>query len=110
MRGRPPRRRRSSPPVPGCHTWRSSKPPGCWPPSYERTPTQLAAVVERLLDHDRLSIQEPDVVRAALSQFREAPRLGFSDCLMLQVARKAGHTPLGTFDRSLGSSTGAQRL
>jgi predicted nucleic-acid-binding protein len=96
--------------VPGCHTWRSSKPPGCWPPSYERTPTQLAAVVERLLDHDRLSIQEPDVVRAALSQFREAPRLGFSDCLMLQVARKAGHTPLGTFDRSLGSSTGAQRL
>jgi predicted nucleic-acid-binding protein len=77
---------------------------------YARNPAQVAATVEHLLDHDALSIQDADVVRAALSQFREKPRLGFSDCLMLQVVRKAGHTPLGTFDRGLGALEGAQRL
>jgi predicted nucleic-acid-binding protein len=77
---------------------------------YQRTPAQIAAVVAHLLDHETLSVQEPDVVRAALAQFREKPRLGFSDCLMLHVARKAGHTPLGTFDRGLGALDGAQRL
>jgi|SRR3954447_2085843 predicted nucleic-acid-binding protein len=77
---------------------------------YERTPAQIAAVVAHLLDHETLSVQEPDVVGGALAQFREKPRLGFSDCLMLQVARKAGHTPLGTFDRGLGVLDGAQRL
>jgi hypothetical protein len=29
---------------------------------------------------------------------------------MVEVARKAGHTPLGTFDRGLGTIDGAQRL
>lgn len=77
---------------------------------YGRTSAQVAAAVEHLLDHDTLSFQDADVVRAALAQFREMPRLGFSDCLMLQVARKAGHTPLGTFDRRLGALEGAQRL
>jgi predicted nucleic acid-binding protein len=36
--------------------------------------------------------------------------VGFSDCLILEVARKAGHLPLGTFDRELGRLEGAQRL
>jgi hypothetical protein len=30
--------------------------------------------------------------------------LGFSDCLILETARKAGHLPLGTFDRISRSS------
>ena len=77
---------------------------------YERTPAHIAAVVEHLLDHDTLSLQEPDVVRAALAQFREKPRLGFSDCLMLEVAAKAGHRPLGTFDRELSKLPQTQRL
>ncbi len=42
--------------------------------------------------------------------FRSRPSLGFSDCLMLQVAEKAGHLPLGTFDRSLGKIEGTQKL
>jgi hypothetical protein len=29
---------------------------------------------------------------------------------MLEVARKAGHVPLGTFDRDLGKLDGAERL
>lgn len=33
-----------------------------------------------------------------------------ADCLMLEVARKAGHLPLGTFDRNLGKLEGAERL
>jgi hypothetical protein len=40
-------------------------------------------------------------VAAALDLFRARPALGFSDCLVLQLARKAGHLPLGTFDRGL---------
>jgi hypothetical protein len=34
----------------------------------------------------------------------------FSDCLVLEIARKAGHLPLATFDRALGSLDGAHRL
>jgi hypothetical protein len=29
---------------------------------------------------------------------------------MLQLARKAGHLPLGTFDRNLAKADGAQKL
>jgi predicted nucleic acid-binding protein len=36
--------------------------------------------------------------------------LGFSDCLVLEIARKAGHLPLGTFDRNLSKLDGAQKL
>jgi predicted nucleic acid-binding protein len=49
-------------------------------------------------------------VAAALNQFRRRPRLGFSDFLMVEVARKAGHGPLGTFDRLLGKVDGATSL
>jgi predicted nucleic-acid-binding protein len=77
---------------------------------YDRTPAQIAAAVDHLLDHDTLSVQDPDVVRAALAQFRAKPRVGFTDCLMLQVALKAGHVPLATFDRGLGALAGAVRL
>ena len=55
-------------------------------------------------------VQDADVVQAALAQFRKRPRLGFSDCLILAVAHKAGHVPLATFDRELGKLPGAQRL
>jgi predicted nucleic acid-binding protein len=49
-------------------------------------------------------------VAAALDLFRSRPARGFSDCLMLQLARKAGHLPLGTFDRALGKIEGTQKL
>ena len=47
---------------------------------------------------------------AAALSWRRWPALGFSDCLMLQLARKAGHLPLGTFDRGLGKIEGSQKL
>lgn len=54
-----------------------------------------------LLDHQQLVIQDADVVAGALQRFRGRPSLGFSDCLVVEVALKAGHAPLGTFDREL---------
>jgi predicted nucleic-acid-binding protein len=77
---------------------------------YERSPEQLAAVVEGLLTHESLTLQEPDVVRGALDDFLARPALGFADCLILHAARKAGHEPLGTFDRQFAKLVGTQRL
>jgi predicted nucleic-acid-binding protein len=77
---------------------------------YERSAEQIGTAVERLLAHADLVLQDADVVAAALQQFRAKPTLGFSDCLVLEVARKAGHLPLGTFDRQLGKVAGAHRL
>ena len=77
---------------------------------YARTPRQLAAALELLLAHETLVLQDADVVAAALVQFRAKPALGFSDCLVLEIARKAGHQPLATFDKALGRLAGAQRL
>jgi predicted nucleic-acid-binding protein len=71
---------------------------------------ELVIAVEMLLNHKDLTLQDADVVAAALDLFRSRPVLGFSDCLMLQLARKAGHLPLGTFDRALGKIEGAQKL
>lgn len=77
---------------------------------YERDAGAIATAVEMLLSHEHLNVQDTEVVAAAVTQFREQPRVGFSDCLMVEIARKAGHTPLGTFDRDLGKIEGAQRL
>jgi len=71
---------------------------------------RVATVVEVLLAHKSLTLQDPDVVAAALEHFRRRPSLGFSDCLMLEIARKAGHSPFGTFDRNLGKLEGTQAL
>jgi predicted nucleic-acid-binding protein len=77
---------------------------------YERSATDLAAAITMLLHHKNLTMQDPEVVAAALDLFRERPALGLSDCLMLELARKAGHLPLGTFDRNLGKAEGAEKL
>lgn len=77
---------------------------------YGRDPAVIATAVDMLLSHEHLTVQDSEVVAAAVAQFRRQPKIGFSDCLMVEVARKAGHTPLGTFDRALGKIDGAQRL
>ena len=75
-----------------------------------RTPKQLAAALDLLLVHESLVLQDADVVVAALAQFRTKPALGFSDCLVLETARKAGHLPLATFSKALARVAGAQKL
>ena len=77
---------------------------------YKLNPKSLARALEMLLDHRDLVLQDPEAVAEALELFREKPALGFSDCLMLQLARKAGHLPLGTFDRNLAKVDGTQKL
>ena len=77
---------------------------------YARTPKQMIAALDLLLIHESLVLQDADVVNAALTQFRAKPALGFSDCLVLEIARKAGHMPLATFDKALAKLTGAQKL
>jgi predicted nucleic-acid-binding protein len=77
---------------------------------YEVGSAGQAKAVEMLLDHKQLTIHDREIVAAALMLFRSRPSLGFSDCLILETARKAGHLPLGTFDGKLGRVTGAQRL
>ncbi len=77
---------------------------------HEVSPRELAKAIEMLLNHRDLTLQDPEVITAALELFRAKPGLGFSDCLMLHLARKAGHVPLGTFDRNLAKVEGAQKL
>lgn len=77
---------------------------------YERPPAAIATAIEMLLNHEHLTVQDAEVVTAALGHYRERPHLGFSDCLVLELARKAGHLPLGTFDRRLARLDGAERL
>ena len=77
---------------------------------YELDSPKIAAAVDMILNHRELSVQDPDVVVKALDHFRKKPSLGFSDCLILEVARRAGHLPLGTFDRNLAKRDGVQKL
>jgi predicted nucleic-acid-binding protein len=78
--------------------------------AYELSAAKIAVAIEMLLNHRGLAVQDPDVVAAALENFRAKPALGFSDCLVLEIARKAGHLPLATFDKTLSRLDGAQRL
>ena len=77
---------------------------------YERGPGDIATAVEMLLNHQHLTLQDSETVVGAVERFRKRPALGFSDCLVLEVARKAGHLPVGTFDRSLARLDGVERL
>lgn len=77
---------------------------------YSRTDAQLALALDLLLAHESLVMQDADTVAAAVVHYRNKPSLGFSDCLVLEIARKAGHTPLGTFDKALARLPGAQKL
>jgi predicted nucleic-acid-binding protein len=77
---------------------------------YDRTAEQIASALDMLLNHKELTIEDAAVVTNALEHFRNRPAVGFSDCLVLEIARKAGHLPLGTFERSLAKLPNAKLL
>lgn len=77
---------------------------------YELAPPKIADAVAMLLDHESLALEGADVVALALARFRAHPKIGFADCLILEVACRAGHGPLGTFDGRLAKLPGAERL
>ena len=77
---------------------------------YELGSKELASAVDILLNHAQLTVEDSEVVAAALGRYRGRAGVSFSDCLVLEAARKAGHLPLGTFDRTLAKLSGATRL
>jgi predicted nucleic-acid-binding protein len=77
---------------------------------YDLSRAQIATAVEMLLNHSELSLQDADVVAAALAHFRRRSAVEFSDCLVLEIARKAGHLPVATFDRNFAKLDNVQRL
>ena len=77
---------------------------------YERSAAQIARAIALLLNQNRLTRQDAHVVAEARESFQARPSLGFSDCMALEIARKAGHLPLGTFDKGLAKLKDACRL
>ena len=77
---------------------------------YDLPRHQISKAVEMLLHHKDLTLQDPDVVTSAVAQYRSGPAIGFSDCLVLEIARQAGHLPVGTFDRNFAKLPDVQRL
>ncbi|MGH6877885.1 MAG: PIN domain-containing protein [Rhizomicrobium sp.] len=77
---------------------------------YEFDASAIADAVGMLLEHAQFAIQDSETVRAALANFRRRPSVRFSDCLIVEVARRNGHLPIGTFDRDLGRFEGVERL
>jgi predicted nucleic-acid-binding protein len=79
-----------------------------WSSIYGVGRLELINALELLLQHKQFVLEDPEVVSAALELFKARASLKFSDCLILEVARKRNHLPLGTFDRDLGKLDGAQ--
>lgn len=77
---------------------------------YDQDASNIAHAVEMLMHHQSLTVQDAEVVGSALAHFRKRPSLGFSDCLLLEIAKKAGHLPLGTFDRNLARLPETEKL
>lgn len=77
---------------------------------FELGSAQIATAVEMLLNHEQLTVQDADVVAAALQTFRKRPSVSFSDYLIVEIAHKHGHVPVGTFDRDLAKLEGTQRV
>ena len=78
--------------------------------TYDFDHAEIATAIDMLLNNGNVAMQDLDVVVNALDHYRSKPRIGFSDCLILEIAKKAGHLPLGTFDRDLSKFEGTERL
>ena len=75
---------------------------------YDCGKSQLVEAMKRIIDNKDLSLEDPAVVRAALALYQVKGKVTFEDCLILEIARKAGHLPLATFDKALGKFEGTQ--
>jgi predicted nucleic-acid-binding protein len=77
---------------------------------YGQSRNAVGAAVQQMLMHPAVTLQDPDVVIKALALFGAHQKVAFADCLILEIARKAGQAPLATFDRDLAKLDGAQRI
>ena len=71
---------------------------------------RIGTVVGMLIEHDRLALQDEDVVRKAHSTFERERSIELTDCLIVESARKAGHIPVGTFDRKMARLEATSRV
>ena len=78
--------------------------------SYGANKVAQVRAIEMLIGTALVTLEDSSVVEAALALFVGHAKLSFTDCLVLEIARKAGHTPLGTFDKALGKLPGAKAL
>lgn len=76
--------------------------------AYDHDHVDVAGLIERLLLHRTVMLEQALVVQAALDRFTEKPQVGFNDCLVLEIARAKGVLPLVTFDRDLSKLEGAE--
>lgn len=60
--------------------------------------------------HDEQAALAVQTLSGPACALRKKPALGFSECVILQVARAAGHLPRGTFERDPGKLAGAEPL
>ena len=74
---------------------------------YSMTASAQAAAIDLITNHEKVVVEDPALITAAVERLRTAPMLSFSDCLILEGARRLGHLPLGTFDRRLAKQPGA---
>jgi predicted nucleic-acid-binding protein len=72
--------------------------------------SEIVSTIKTLLTHPNVAFEDGNVVRAALQRFGERRAVDFSDCLILEIARKAGQMPLATFDRDFAKLDGVQRI
>ena len=68
---------------------------------YEFSPPELVHALEMLLENEQLTVEHSTIVERALALYRTRPRVRFTDCLMVELARQSGSIPLVTFDRDL---------
>lgn len=77
---------------------------------YGADKAEQVRAINMLMRTALVTLEDALVIEAALALFVDHAKLGFTDCLVLEIARKAGHTPLGTFDKALGKLPGAKAL
>jgi predicted nucleic-acid-binding protein len=71
---------------------------------------RAAGTIASLLNHSVLVLQDAEVVGRALDMYASNKRVSFTDCLIAQVAAKAGHTPLGSFDKAMAALEGVESI
>lgn len=71
---------------------------------------ELTATVRAVLASDVLAVQDAEVIAAALDRYANADRAGFTDCLIVEIAARAGHGPLGSFDKAMAALKGVEPI
>lgn len=74
--------------------------------SYRFNRTQVADALMDLTASDSLTVEDSDDVALAAHHYRQGGA-DFSDLMILSAAKRAGATPLHTFDRRLARMEGA---